>query len=66
MGYIGASADSGIGFSDGGLLTGLGADIGKRYQLTFLIELHQILIQALTELAILAILLLCLTSTQPR
>ena len=26
---IGASADSAIGFSDGGLLTGLGADIGK-------------------------------------
>ena len=30
MGYIGASADSAIGFSDGGLLTGLGADIGKK------------------------------------
>ena len=28
MGYIGASADSAIGFSDGGLLTCLGADIG--------------------------------------
>ena len=27
---IGASADSAIGFSDGGVLTGLGADIGKR------------------------------------
>ena len=26
---IGASADSAIGFSDGGLLSGLGADIGK-------------------------------------
>ena len=26
---IGASADSAIGFADGGLLTGLGADIGK-------------------------------------
>ena len=30
MGYIGASADSAFGFSDGGLLSGLGADIGKR------------------------------------
>ena len=30
MGYIGASADSATGFSDGGLLTGLGADIGKK------------------------------------
>ena len=30
MGYIGASADSAIGFSDGGLLTGLGADIGLK------------------------------------
>ena len=27
---IGASADSAIGFSDGGVLTGLGADIGKK------------------------------------
>ena len=27
---IGASADSAIGFSDGGLLTGMGADIGKK------------------------------------
>ena len=27
---IGASADSAIGFSDGGLLIGLGADIGKK------------------------------------
>ena len=30
MGYIGASADAGIGLSDGGLLTGMGADIGKK------------------------------------
>ena len=29
MGYIGASADAATGFSDGGLLTGMGADIGK-------------------------------------
>ena len=29
MGYTGASVDSAIGFSDGGLLTGMGADIGK-------------------------------------
>ena len=27
---IGTSADSAIGFADGGLLTGLGADIGKK------------------------------------
>ena len=27
---IGASADSAIGFADGGLLTGTGADIGKK------------------------------------
>ena len=30
MGYIGASADTATGFSDGGLLTGMGADIGKK------------------------------------
>ena len=30
MVYIGASADSAIGFSDGGLLTGMGADTGKK------------------------------------
>ena len=30
MGYIGASADSAIGFSDGGLLAGMGADISKK------------------------------------
>ena len=35
MGYIGASADSTIGFSDGGLLTGLGADIGKKISTDF-------------------------------
>ena len=29
MGYIGASADSAIGFADGGLLTGMGVDIGR-------------------------------------
>ena len=32
---IGASADSAIGFSDGGLLTGLGADIGKKVSTDF-------------------------------
>ena len=32
---IGASADSAIGFSDGGLLTGLGADIGKKVSSDF-------------------------------
>ena len=30
MGYIGAFADTATGFSDGGLLTGMGADIGKK------------------------------------
>ena len=35
MGYIGASADSAIGFSDGGLLTGMGADIGKKVSSDF-------------------------------
>ena len=30
MGYIGAFADAAFGFSDGGLLTGMGADIGKQ------------------------------------
>ena len=29
MGHTGASVDAGIGFSDGGLLTGMGSDIGK-------------------------------------
>ena len=32
---IGASADSAIGFSDGGLLSGLGADIGKKISTDF-------------------------------
>ena len=63
MGYIGASADTAIGFSDGGLLIGLGADIGKRYHLILLIGSHQILIHHLTDLDILAILSLCLTLT---
>ena len=40
---IGASADSAIGFSDGGLLYGLGADIGKKISSDFLIELHKLL-----------------------
>ena len=35
MGYIGASADTATGFSDGGLLTGLGADIGKEVSTDF-------------------------------
>ena len=30
MGHTGASVDAGIGFSDGGLLTGMGADINKK------------------------------------
>ena len=32
---IGASADSAIGFSDGGILTGMGADIGKKVSSDF-------------------------------
>ena len=35
MGYTGASADSAVGFPDGGLLTGLGADIGKKVSADF-------------------------------
>ena len=35
MGYIGASADSAIGFSDGGLLTRMGADIGNKVSSDF-------------------------------
>ena len=35
MGYIGASADSATGFADGGLLTGMGADIGKKVSTDF-------------------------------
>ena len=35
MGYIGASADSAIGFSDGGLLTGMSVDIGKKVSSDF-------------------------------
>ena len=35
MGYIGASADSATRFSDGGLLTGMGADIGKKVSSDF-------------------------------
>ena len=35
MGYIGTSADAAIGFSDGGLLTGMGADIGKKVSTDF-------------------------------
>ena len=31
MGYIGASADAAIGFSDGGLFAGMGADIVKKW-----------------------------------
>ena len=35
MGYIGASADTAIGFSDGGLLTRMGADISKKVSTDF-------------------------------
>ena len=35
MGYIGASADPAIGLRDGGLLTRMGADIGKKVSTDF-------------------------------
>ena len=35
MGYIGASADSATGFSDGGLLTGMGVDTGLKNSICF-------------------------------
>ena len=35
MWYIGASADRSVGFGDGGLLTGMGADIGKKVSTDF-------------------------------
>ena len=35
MGYIGASTDSAIGFSDGGLLTGIAVDFGKKISTDF-------------------------------
>ena len=35
MGYIGASADTATGFSDGGLLFGLGVDIDKKVSSDF-------------------------------
>ena len=60
---IGASDDGAIGFSYGGLLSGLGADIGKKYQAILLIGLQKVRIHHLTELDILVILFLCLTST---
>ena len=52
IGYIGASADSAIGFSDGGLLTGMGADIGKKVSTDFAKRIIQILIHHLSELDI--------------
>ena len=63
---IGASADSVIGFSSGGLLIGLGADIGKKYNLILLIRLQNIIIHSLIEYGILVILfsLLVLTPKQ--
>ena len=61
---IGTSADAAIGFSDGGLLIGLGAGIGKKVPSDFLIESHQILIHHLTELDILVILFLLLIPMQ--
>ena len=59
---IGTFADSAIGFSDGGLLTGLGADIGNKYQPILLTGLQKILIQILIELDISVILFLPWTS----
>ena len=53
MGYIGASADAAIGFSDGGLLARMTADIGKRLVQILVIGLQKILIHHLTELNIL-------------
>ena len=35
MGYIGASADAAIGFPDGGLFTGMGADINEKVSTDF-------------------------------
>ena len=35
MGYIGASADTATGLSDGGLLTGMGVDIGIKVSSDF-------------------------------
>ena len=35
MGYTGVSADSATGWSDGGLLTGMGVDIGKKVSTDF-------------------------------
>ena len=63
---IGASSDSAIGFSGGGLSSGLGTDIGKKYYLVLLIGLHEILIQAQIEYDILVILSVLLTSMQPQ
>ena len=60
---IGASADSAIGFSDGGLLSGLGADLGNKYQPILLTGLLRILIQILIESDILVIPFLPLIST---
>ena len=63
---IGAYVDSATGFSDGGLLSGLGADIVKKISSVCLSELHQIIIQALIEYYILVILFLLLTSIRPQ
>ena len=44
---IGGSADSAIGFADGGLLTGVGADIDKNISSDMANRLTEIIIQAL-------------------
>ena len=56
---LGASADSFIGFADGGLLTGMGVDISKKVSADMANRL-KVIIQHLIELDILAILFLCL------
>ena len=38
---IGTSADSATGFADGGLLIGLGADIGKKFQPIWLTDYNR-------------------------
>ena len=46
---IGASAGSAVGFSDGGLLIGLGVDIGKKMHQIWVIYSHNIIMHRLVE-----------------
>ena len=57
---------SAIGFSDGGLLSGLGADIGKKISPGISNRITSGTNTSMTDLDILAILFLCLTSMRPR